>query len=221
METVRGSGSISDMLSFSIIVSAAAAFLFQAPFDPASGSTRYAASYSQSLLLSLKNITAGQLGGFRYNLGVLGLDLPSSLSSAVKNLRYKTVTDLLVEDALLNMKAEFSGENITILNLSADMDEKLRLFLKSALDEIICGRFGYRLSARTAPIDLGVARLSFETTVENLDGWGRQFWLETTNIPLPASSERLVSLAENALGLDLPGLEADPFIKLTLELWSR
>ncbi|MEW6222685.1 MAG: hypothetical protein AB1476_05205 [Candidatus Hadarchaeota archaeon] len=221
MATMRGISSISDMLVFSLLISTAATFLFPMPFDPTTGNTRYAASYSHSLLLALRNTTAAQLGGFRYNLGAFGLDIPSVWSSAVKDLRYKTVAELLAEDALLNMKAEFAGKNMSPLRLNEDMDKKLRLFLKSALDETIGGRFGYRLIARTTPLDLGLIRLSFETTVENLEGWSRQFWLETTNIPLPVSTQSLVSVTENMLGLELPELEAEPFIEVTLELWSR
>jgi len=217
---MRGIGSITDMLVFALVLSVAAPLLFSAPGEPATGNARYAASFSQSLLLTIQNSTADQFGGLEYNLGAFGLDLPSIGGTTTKSLRYKTLAGLLAEDALLNLRVEVAGENIQIFRMNEDLDEKLGVFLKSALNEIVGGRFGYRLRACTKPIDLGTARLHFETTVENLAGGGRQVWSETAIVPLPVSGSELVSRVENALDLGPLGIYADPTLEITLELWS-
>ena len=218
---MKGIGSITDMLVFALVLSVASPLLFFAPSGPAVGNVRYAASFSQSLLLAIQNSTADQFGGLEYNLGAFGFDLPSIGGTTTKALRYKTLAGLLAEDALLNLRVEVAGENIQILRLNEDLDEKLGGFLKSALNDVVGGRFGYRLRACTKPIDLGIAQLHFETTVENLDGWGRQIWSETATVPLPVSGPELASRVENALGLGALGIEADPILEITLELWSR
>jgi hypothetical protein len=208
------------MLVFALLISVAATLLFSAPADPATGNVRYAASFSQSLLLSVKNSTADQFGGLEYSLGAFGLDLPSIGGSATRTLRYKTLAGLLAEDALLNLKVEVAGTDLQLLRVNEDMNEKLGEFLKHALDNIVGGRFGYNLRASTKPIDLGTARLYFETNVKNLSGRGRQVWSETTTIPLPVSGPELVSRVENLLGLGPLGVEADLTLEVTLELWS-
>jgi len=216
---MKGIGSITDMLVFALIVSVAMTLVLSATGGPTLGNARYAASFSSSFLLTIQNSTADQFGGLEYNLGAFGFDLPS-IGSTTKTLRYKTLAELLAEDALLNMKIEVAGNDVQSLRLNEDLDEKLGRFLKSALDEIVGGRFGYRLHACTEPIDVGTARLHFETTVENLAGWSRQAWTESSVVPLPVSGGELLSRVENALGLGPLPVDVDPILEMTLEIWS-
>jgi len=222
----RGFGYIADMLVFALLISTAILLLAAAsPIDPRVESTRYASSFAQSTLRSIQNSTADQFGGFDYTLGAFGLelDIPVVGESAKRELHHKSLAQLLAEDALLNLRVEAGGAELTLLRPNQDMDEKLREFLKSALDRIIGGRFSYRLRAGTEPINLEFARVHFETEIADLAQARTQLCSETVMFSLPASQEELVHHIEEMLGIDLLGLEleADPILEVNLELWSR
>jgi hypothetical protein len=222
----KGFGCVADMLVFALLVSTAILLLAAAsPTDPRAESIRYAASFAQSTLLSLQNSTVDQFGGFEYRLGAFGFepDIPVVGESAKRELNHKSLTQLLAEDALLNLRVEAAGTDLTLLRPNQDMDEKLREFLKSTLDQIIGGRFGYRLRARTESINLEFVRVHFETEITDLTQARTQLCSETMMLSLPASQEELIQHIGEVLGIDLFGLEfrADPIIEVTLELWSR
>lgn len=221
----KGFGYIVDMLVFALLVSTAILLLAAAsPIDPRAESTRYAASFAQSTLLSLQNSTVDQFGGFEYRLGAFGseLNMPVVGDSAKRELNHKSLAQLLAEDALLNLHVEVADTDLALLRPNQDIDEKLREFLRSALDRIIGGRFGYRLHARTEPINLEFARVHFETEVVDLTQARTQLCSETMMLSLPASQEEVIQRIEGVLGIDLFGLrlEADPIIEVILELWS-
>ena len=222
----KGFGYIVDMLVFALLVSTAILLLAAAsPTDPMAESTRYAASFAQSTLRSLQNSTVDQFGGFGYRLGAFGfeLDIPVVGESTKRELNHKSLAQLLAEDALLNLHVEVAGTDITLLRPNQEMDEKLREFLKSALDQIISGRFSYRLHARTEPINLEFARVHFETEISDLAQARTQLCSETMMLSLPVSQGDLTQRIGEMLGTDLFGLrlEADPILEVTLELWSR
>lgn len=220
----RGFCHIADMLVFALLISTAIMLLAGAsPVDPRTGSTRYASSFAQSTLLSLQNSTADQFGGFEYTLNAseFGLNLSGIGGSAKRELRYKTITQLLVEDALLNLCVDAGGTDLTFLQQNQEMDDELEDFLKSALDQIIGGRFGYRLSARTEPINIGSARVYFETEIEDLTRARTQLCSESIVLSLPIPEENMIQRVEEAFGIGSIGVEPDPVIELTLELWSR
>ncbi len=222
----RGFGYIADMLVFAMLLSTATLLLAGAsPVDPRSESTRHATSFAHSILLSLQSATAEQFGGFEYRLGAFGfeLDLPVIGESAKRELNRKTLAQLLAEDALLNLRVEAGGADITVMRPNQAMDEGLREFLRSVLDRMIGGRFGYSLRVRTQPIDLVFARVLFETEIENMSHARTQLCSETLMLSLPASQEELKRRIGEALGTDMLGLEleSDPIIDVTLELWSR
>ena len=222
----KGLGYITDMLVFALLTSTAIALLAGAnPVDPKIGSTRYASSFAQSTLLSLQHSTADQFGGFKYRLGAfdLELDAPVIGDSAKRELRYKTLAQLLAEDALLNLRVEAGGAELSLLRPNQGMDDELKGFLKSALDRVVGGRFGYRMRAKTEPIDLQFARVHFEIEIENLSQAKTQLCSESVMFSLPATQKELTQRIEGALGIGSLGLElkADPLIEVTLELWSK
>jgi hypothetical protein len=221
----RGFGYITDILVFSLLISIAILLLATAsPTDPEIESTRYAVSFAQSTLQTVQNSTADQFGGFDYRLGAFGLklDIPVVGASAKRELDNKTLAQLLAEDALLNLHVEAGGTEITILHPNQEMDENLRAFLKSALDKIIGGRFGYRLRARTEPINLEFARVHFETEISNLTQGQTQLCSETALFSLPVSRGELILQIEKILGIFfwLPP-KTDLALEVNLELWSR
>lgn len=220
----RGLGYIADVLVFALLLSTATLLLARAsPVDPRAESTRYAASFAQSTLLSLQQSTSDQLGGFEYGLDTsrLGLNVLAVGDSVKRGLRHKTIAQLIAEDALLNLRVEAYGTELSIRR-EQGLDEKLKEFLKGALDQIIGGRFCYRLCARTKPIDLESARVHFETEIEDMAQARTQLCSETVMFSLPLSQTQLVSRIQEVLGVDSFGLEAgaDPIIEVTLELWS-
>lgn len=220
----RGLGYVADMLVFALLTSTAIALLTAAsPVDSWSGSTRYAASFAQSTLLSLQNSTADQFGGFEYTLGAFGfeMDLPVIGDSAKRELRHKTLAQLLAEDALLNMRVEVGGTNTDLIRPNEEMDNKLKELLRYALDRIIGWRFGYYLHASSEPIDLGFLRVHFETEIRNLTQTSELLYSECTMLSIPVPREDLIQRVEEALSIDLSGLELDPIIDVRLELWSK
>ena len=220
----RGFGYIADMLVFALLLSTATLLLARvSPVDPRADSTRHAVIFAQSTLLSLQNTTADQFGGFEYEFRVSELGLSMTGGSARRELRHKTITQLLAEDALLNLRVEAGGTDLTLPQPNRDMNEEFKGFLKSALDRMIGGRFGYRLRARTEPIDLEFVRVHFETGIEDLAQARTQLCSETVMLSLPTSQEELTRRIEEMLGIDLFGqdLEVDSIIEMTLELWSR
>ena len=219
----RGLGYIADILVFAFLVSTAITLLSaMSPVDPRTESERYASSFAQSILMSFQHSTADQLGGFEYELDALGfgLDFPL-LGESKRKLDHKTIAQLLAEDAILNVRMETGGRDITLLRPNKAMDDALRALLKSTLDRLMGGRFGYRLRANTKPIDLGFAVLRFEFEIEALHGAKNQLCRETMMLPLPTSREELALLVKNYFGFSPPqGLKTDLVMEVELELWS-
>lgn len=221
----RGVGYVTDMLVFALLISFASLLLFEAsPANLQAESTRYASSFAQSTLLALQHTTADEFGGFEYNINAFDLiSFPMIDGSIRRNLRHKTLAQLLVEDALLNLRAETDGAELVLPRINQEMDERLRGFLKSALDKVFGGRFGYSLSARSKPIELQIARVHFETRVEDLSGIRDKICSESIAMSLPISQEELTWWIEEALGMGSLELEFGPdlVVDITLELWSR
>ncbi len=220
----RGVGYIADMLVFALLISFASLFLAGAsPIDPKIESTRYAASFAQSTLLALQHSTADEFGGFEYQLSAFGFELnvPVIWKSAKRDLRYKTLAQLLVEDALLNLHVEVGGIELEMLRPNQSMESRLREFLKEVLDKLIGGRFGYRLTVKTLPMELNFSRVYFETEIKNFDDTTQQkLCSETIISTLPISQEELARLIQGVLGVPTPELEPDIAVEITLELWS-
>jgi len=220
----RGIGYIADMLVFALLISFASLLLVGAsPIDPKIESTRYAASFAQSTLLAFQHSTADEFGGFEYQLGALGFELnvPMVGESTKRALRYKTLTQLLVEDALLNLRVEAEGIELEMLRPNQSMESQLRRFLKEVLDKLIGGRFGYRLTVKTSPIELDFARVYFETEIKNFDNGAQQkLCSETIVSTLPISREELARRIQGVLDVPAPELEPDIVVEITLELWS-
>ncbi len=218
----QGIGYIADMLVFALLISFASLLLVGAsPIDPKIGSTRYAASFAQSTLLALQHSTADEFGGFKYQLNTLSseLNVPVLKGSTKRNLRHKTLIQLLVEDALLNLQIEAERAEVEPLGPSWDMNNKLREFLKGMLDKLIGGRFGYRLIVRSLPLDLGFVWVHFESEIKNLnEGARRKLCSETIVATLPISQEELTRQIQKVLDTMLE-LEPDIAIEITLELW--
>ena len=219
----QGIGYIADMLVFALLISFANLLLVGAsPIDPKIESTRYAASFAQSTLLALQQSTADEFDGFEYQLNILifELNVPVLNESAKRDLRHKTITQLLVEDALFNLHIEAEGVEIESLGPSRGMTSELREFLKGILDKLIGGRFGYRLIVRTLPFDLGFVRIHFESEIKNFDdGAQRELCSETIVATLPISQEELTRRIQKVFGTDFE-LETDIAVEINLELWS-
>ncbi len=217
----RGVGYLTDMLVFALLISLASLLLLNAsPIDPRTESTRYAASFAQSTLLALQHSTADEFGGFEYRLDVSGSELNWLGDPVQRNLRHKTLAQLLVEDALLNLHIEAGEIELGALRPSQNMESGVREFLRGALDELIGGRFGYRLTVRTSPVELDFARVHFESEIKNLEeGAQRKLCSETIVATLPIPREELARRIEGVLGVSLE-FEPDLAAEITLELWS-
>lgn len=220
----RGVGYITDMLVFALLISFASLLLTGAsPIDLKIESTRYAASFAQSTLLALQHSTADEFGGFEYQLSAFGFELNVSVigESTKRDLRYKTLAQLLVEDALLNLHVEAGGIELEMLRPNQSMESRLRGFLKEVLDKLIGGRFGYRLTVKTLPMELNFSRVYFETEIKNFDDMAQQkLCSETIISTLPISQEELARLIQGGLGISTSELEPDIAVEITLELWS-
>jgi len=217
----RGIGCTADVMVFALLISTAISILCAfSPADPRINSERYAESFARSTLLSFLNCTADQFGGFSYRLGGLGsgVNIPFIGDSLKRQLGHKTIAQLLAEDILLNMCLE--AREVT-LSPNREMDDKLRVFLKSVLDNTIDGRFGYRLRASAGPVDLGFTSFNFNLVVEDLSCARIQLCSETQLLSLPVSRAELTKITRNQHGINLPrGLKTELVIEVSLELWS-
>ena len=220
----RGIGYITDVLVFALLISFASLLLVGAsPIDPKIESTRYAASFAQSTLLALQRSTADEFGGFEYQLGAFGfeLNLPVIEESKKRTLRYKTLTQLLVEDALLNLRVEAGGIELEMLRPNQSMESRLRGFLKEVLDKLVGRRFGYCLTVKTSPMELDFSRVYFETEIKNFNDRAQQkLCSEMIISTLPISQEELARRIQGVLGVSTSELEPDIIVEITLELWS-
>ena len=220
----RGIGYIADVLVFALMISFASLLLVGAsPIDPKIESTRYAASFAQSTLLALQRSTADEFGGFEYQLGAFEfeLNLPVIGESKKRTLRYKTLTQLLVEDALLNLRVEAGEIELEMLRPNQSMESRLRGFLREVLDKLVGGRFGYRLTVKTSPMELDFSRVYFETEIKNFNDRAQQkLCSEMIISTLPISQEELARRIQEVLGVSTSELEPDIIVEITLELWS-
>ncbi len=222
----RGLGYTTDMLVFALLISFASLLLLKAsPVDPRAADARYTASVTDSTLLALQHATAGEFGGFSYTLCISGLtlDLPILRDSAKRGLRHKTLAQLLVEDALCNLRVELAGVDIDPIKLSRGMDQSVRGFLKAVLNNLTGGRLGYRLTARSKPVDLPQLKVYFETKVESSSENHPQTFSKTITMAAPVPWRELLARIEEACHVDLLALELEPCaaVEITLEVWPR
>lgn len=223
----RGVGYVADMLVFALMISFASALLVKvSPADMRTIDDRYAANFADSTLLALQNATASEFGGLRYELGFsdFTLNLPVLSGSAGRNLDHKTLMQLLVEDALCNLHIELAGVDVNLIKLSQDMDVKVQTLLNGVLDRLTGGIFGYRLTARTNPIDASpTAKVWFETKVESSSENQQRTFSKTVNMAMPVSWRGLLSRCQEIYHIDLSRLELEPnvTVEITLELWPR
>jgi hypothetical protein len=221
----RGQGYIADMLIFAMMMTIACSLLAKAgPSDPLATSRRYASSLAQSTLLAFQHSTANGIGGFTYELEALGygLNVSSIKGSTVRELNHKTLIQLLVEDALCNLRLEVVGYTPSKFKPAKGMDEKVHELMKNVLDRLIGERFGYRLVVRAKPIDLSPSvKLYFESEIADLDGGElEQLCSEGVEMSLPISQEELIG---RVAGVDISEFELEPevTVEITLELWSK
>jgi hypothetical protein len=218
----RGQAYMIDMVLFALMVALACSLLIKAsPAEPSAVNDRYAANLAQSILLAFQHTTAGELGGVRYTPNVIDIQVP--WSSGEQDLHHKTLAQLLVEDVFCNLRVEVGGQDFTPLKPNQAFDEKIRIFIKTTLDELIGGRFDYRLTARTIPIDFSpIARIHFETLIQSFnDNRQRQVCSETIRMCLPIPRRELLSRIQNICPADASKPEPNAIVEITLSLWSR
>ena len=218
----HGQAYVIDMLLFALMVALACSLLIRAsPTEPNALDDRYAANLAQSTLLAFQHATAGELGGFKYTPDILAVQIP--WSSGERDLHHKTLAQLLVEDMFCNLRVEVGGRNIAPLKPNQEFDRQVRKFLKTVLDEIVGGRFDYRLVARTMPIDFSpAARVHFETSIESFNDNGRrQVCSETIRMCLPIPQLELLSSIQDIYPVSNSRLEPEALVEITLSLWSK
>ncbi len=210
-----GLGTIADVLVFALLVSAAVTALSTlAPVETRAESERYASSFAQSILLSFQKETPEQFGGFEYSLS-----LPPGGGSARRQLRHKTICQLLAECALLNMRVEVAGEGITMMMPNSEMDDGLRALLREVLSRTIAGRFGYRLVATVGKTFAGSIKFHYQMEVAEIPGARSQLCSETALVTLPGSEDMAGSIS--SYGIFLPRSITEVLVlELRLELWS-
>jgi hypothetical protein len=129
---------------------------------------------------------------------------------------------LLVEDALCNLRLEVVGYAPSKFKPAKGMDEKVHELMKNVLDRLIGKRFGYRLVVRAKPIDLSPSvKLYFESEIADLDGGElEQLCSEGVEMSLPISPKELIG---RVAGVDISEFELEPevAVEITLELWSK
>jgi hypothetical protein len=212
----RGQGHLTDMAVFAILIALACSMLVKAgPIKSETATQAYATNLARSTLLAFQHATVDGLGGLTYELNI-----SCPWGCAERRLQHKTFAQLLIEDAFCNLRVEVDGHEIT-LGANQNLDSRIREFLRRVLDDLIGGRFGYRLIARTVTPENSVIRVYFETEIKNLPGGGRQVCSETLVMNSLLPQGWLTADTRSMLGIDSsePGLEIA--VEITLELWSK
>lgn len=216
----RGQGHVVDMLVFALMVTLACSLLVRAsPAESQAMNDRYAANLAQSILLTLQNATTDEFGGLEYSL-----DLQAAWGSAERKLKHKTLAQLLVEDALCNLRVEIDGREVTGFMPSQDLDNKVRKFLMGVLNKLIGGRFDYSLTVRTEPVKISrTVRVYFETSIQSLgdEKQLRQICSETIVMSLPIPGQELTARLLSINPIELFQHEPEIAVEITLSLWSR
>ncbi|MDI6819443.1 MAG: hypothetical protein QMC89_00860 [Candidatus Hodarchaeaceae archaeon] len=216
----RGQGHVVDMLVFALMVTLACSLLVKAsPVESRAINDRYAANLAQSILLTLQNATADEFGGLEYSL-----DLRTAWGPSERKLKHKTLAQLLVEDALCNLRAEINGREVAGLRSSQDLDNKVHKFLTDVLSKLIGGRFDYSLTARAESLKISsTVRVYFETSIKSLSGeeQRQQICSETIAMSLPIPKQELVVRLLSINPIELFQLEPEIAVEITLSLWSR
>jgi hypothetical protein len=209
----EGVSSTVDMLVFASIMTLTCFILFTAiPADPHMNDERYAELVAQNTLLAFHNLRAGDLGGLEYQL-----DWTSSVGSTSRKLDHKTLSGLLAEDALCNLRVELFGGTVLSSGGARDLDAKTEGLVRSALRKLVGPAFDFRFTARVWQANLGVVSTTFEMEIDcTEDGRGKKLCSESMVIELPASMGELVP--SEILTRFSP---QTPVLELTLELWSK
>lgn len=214
-----GVGYIADVLFFASMVAFAGLLLIEA--DSASSaisSERYAETLARDILLNFQRTTVDEFGGISYEP-----DLPISWASERK-LRHKTLMQLLVEDAILNPRIEIGGK-IVSSSLNCEFGNHLHELLKSVLDRILAGRFGYRLIVQMTPFELqSGGQVYFSTMVYDLETGSQRLCSESVEVGVPVPVEWFedgFSVLELVKDLPSSPQGSIPMIIVTLELWSN
>jgi hypothetical protein len=236
----KGVGYIADMIFFALMIAFASSLLIgMGSAGPTVSSERYAPSLARDTLLTLQQATVDELGGVSYEL-----ELPINWSSE-RRLRHKTLTQLFIEDALLNSRLRFEG-GIASSSLNHEFDDSVCELLESTLDRLLAGRFGYRLSVQMTPFELpSGAQVFFSTEVEDFERGSRRLCSESVEVGVPVPIEWFGGVQYPGEGfgsrfsifelirdlildlfnvpLDSPSTppSSDPTIVMTLELWSK
>ena len=210
----KGSSSIADMLVFALLAMLACSFLTQAGTRDDLLESVYASSFAKNILITIQNTTSNNFGGFEYSL--LSEDLAPMLEkSALRNLRHKTLAQLLIEDAICNMHLRIEKDEVKF-GIEQEMDTRLKIFLKKILDNLISPRFGYRLRALAGQLNGVSVGVHFDFEIENLgEDQHRKLCSESVTMCLPLP----INLASEASDAGSPKILIA--FKLNLELWSR
>jgi len=219
----KGIGQVADILVFALLISIAITALSAVVLvDLRVEVSLYASNLAQSTLLSFQYSTAEQFGGFEYQLGAFGFEanFPLAMESTRRDLRYKTLCQLIEETALLNLRVEVAGVAVPLLRPNMAMEGCLEVLLKRVLDLTVGGKFEYRLLVRTVPVDLGFVQLIFEMEISKLSGTKDQMCSETMALSLPTTEEELMEILRPFKSVPSVAFDPDPIIEVGLELWS-
>ncbi|MEM2908423.1 MAG: hypothetical protein QXP65_04440 [Candidatus Hadarchaeales archaeon] len=215
----RGQACLADVLVFALMVTIACSLLIVVnPVESIALGDRYAVQLTHSILLALQHSTANEFGGLTYRLNI-----QAPWGSTSRELRHKTLSQLLVEDALCNLRVKVNGRELEMSNHNRELDDAIRDLLKRMLDKFIGGRYGYSLRARIVPTKLSPSiQIYFEISVESLGGEGwREVHSETISFGLPLTKRDLVSYAGGIGSIDFFQAGPEIAVEVTLSLWSR
>ena len=191
----RGQGCVADMLVFVMLTSVACSLLLvSAPRDGVTDA--YGMSVARATLQALQHATIDEFGSVVYS--------PTLLPT--RELHHKTFTQLLLEDALLNLGVEVNGRAFAP-GVNSEMDERVKELFRSVLERVLGGRFDYKLVARIVPSKpLSEVRVIFETSIESGRQSSQRGWGETAVYSFP------LNFGEDAQLV---------VFELTLTLWQR
>lgn len=239
----KGIGTTADILALALLVSISCTILIGAPsLKTDSINSNYASKVAQNTLLALQNLPARKIGDFSYTP-----DLPTS-NPKRRNLKHKTVTQLISEDFLLNPQWEVQGRLLR-LGTNRDYGRELDEFLRKTLEKFVGRRFGFRLTISSKRVMISKERsISYQRYIGKFNKNSKKICSETLKLDLTLPQSWLEDKKRSGKypGQDLeedlseplgpkflrpdPKKLLDPYLhqiggtvtlNITLELWSR
>lgn len=234
-----GIGSTADLLFFALMLTLASLILMTFSPQAQNLNNRYSKRVAQNVLLAFQHVPMEELDTFSYHPTL------NNFTLSERNLRKKTITQILIEEMLVNPPLVVDNEGCE--KVCPGFSKKTEETIEDSLEDFLGKRFGYRLKICMKPLSIGKGgSLQFKKIIQNFDRSSHIVSVESVSLNFAVPKNWLKSTSSNRDLTPLDSSRAGSFPKivsskivdedleeftpsvgemgtliLTLELWSR